>query len=363
MGKKIEKKKESVETVQEIQREPLPEKIVATYVDDYNILELDYLVKKYYEKQEPEKYKNYLQENQTLLDEYNSLNKIPQVVVFGKPSPAATLKLSEEQLEKRYVIIETYLENVSKYIPIDIKRQIVSSSLCTNCNYSLRNAYVDENGMLNCPQCGLQKQTFSNSYYTISYAQNNFSNSNTKSLGGLTKNDHEERKNFITALSKYQCKQPTHFHRTLFLELDQYFQSKGLPIGAEVKNLPSNQNGTRGKTTRTMLLNALNQTGNSEYYVDCSLIGHMYFDWKAPDLSEIEDRVMRYYDIIQKALKQIECSGINIQFRMFKHLQQCGYRCTIDDFKIVKTPEILENLERSWKMLCEFTGLPYIPTI
>ena len=72
MGKKIEKKKESVETVQEIQREPLPEKIVATYVDDYNILELDYLVKKYYEKQEPEKYKNYLQENQTLLDEYNS---------------------------------------------------------------------------------------------------------------------------------------------------------------------------------------------------------------------------------------------------------------------------------------------------
>jgi hypothetical protein len=153
--------------------------------------------------------------------------------------------------------------------------------------------------------------------------------------------------------------------KKMFHDLDVYFDRKHVPSRETVIKQPLNENGTRGKTSRNMLLTALSETGYSDYYVDCSLIGVLYWKWTAPDVSDLEDKIMDHYDKTQKVFLSLENidrdSSPNIQFRLFRHLQLVGHPCVAEDFKIVKTQEILENLENLWYIMCMGAGLPYLP--
>ena len=62
--------------------------------------------------------------------------------------------------------------------------------------------------------------------------------------------------------------------------------------GAEIKKLPKEKSlhkekiGNLRGTSVAMLISMLKKTNNSLYYDNINLIGHIYFGWTLPDLSE-----------------------------------------------------------------------------
>lgn len=334
----------------------IPNKIVASYITDYNIIELHTKIMKTFGANNDKK-NIYMGDIKGLIDEYTNISKQPQIITFGATITKKE-SLTKEQIERRHNIIDEYLKIAKKYVDIDIRRQFPINNLCPVCDYSMEDVYVDDNGLLCCPECGFEKMTYSNT--------SSFSGNSTNSGGG-SKKDYEDRKNFLAALMKYQCKQLTRFPQIeLFKTLDEYFRRKGIITRDEIKEQTLNENGTRGITTRNMLLTALHDTGYADYYVDCSLIGQLYWDWKPPDVSHLEDIIMELYDITQTAFHSLKGldreSSINLQFRLYKLLMLVGHKCQPSDFKLIRTAEILENLETIWKQICEITEIPYIPT-
>ena len=65
------------------------------------------------------------------------------------------------------------------------------------------------------------------------------------------------------------------------------------------------------------------------------------------------------YDQIPKERK----SCLNTQYRLFKHLQRRGHICKFEDFKVVKTRDILEYHDDTWRIICEQIGWDFIATI
>jgi hypothetical protein len=328
-------------------------KICGYYEDDYNIIDADTEIQNYLKKHSSE-YGKYVDETKSIVQQYHQLYYKPAVIIFGKPQKPET-KLCNEKMEHRHKLIENFLEIAKKFVNIEMKREYKYEDNCPCCGDSMEDLYTDENGIQLCVQCGYERIQLSST------------SSSKVVVKAISKSDYEERKNFMTALHKYECKQMTRFSKKLYKDLDNYFSKEGLPIGDEIKKLPLNERGMRGKTSRNMLLNALSATGYSEFYVDCSLIGHLYFGWDAPNVEHLEDRIMQDYDDTQKIFNSLHLNGrsssLNIQYRLFKHLQLVGHPCVAEDFNIVKTLDILENLEILWKQMVTEAGLPYYPTI
>jgi hypothetical protein len=74
----------------------------------------------------------------------------------------------------------------------------------------------------------------------------------------INKKDYEDRKNFWSALMKYQCKQPTRFpQEELFRSLDDYFRRKNILPREEIKkHLNCNIEFTGVETGQSFYFNA-----------------------------------------------------------------------------------------------------------
>jgi hypothetical protein len=115
-----------------------------------------------------------------------------------------------------------------------------------------------------------------------------------------------------------------------------------------------------------MMFKALSETNNSVFYEDVNLICHLYWGWLLPDISADEDQIMNDYDMTQDVFKKIpkdRRSSLNAQYRLWQHLRIRGYKYPIDDFKIVKTPDILVEHDRIMKIMCEECKLPFLPAL
>jgi hypothetical protein len=181
-----------------------------------------------------------------------------------------------------------------------------------------------------------------------------------------SKDGYEDRENFWKALQRFQGKQNNHIPERLFKELDDYFVSFGLLTGKQICSLELTKKGTRGNTSRGMMFKALSETNNSVFYEDVNLICHLYWGWLLPDISSDEEQIMNDYDITQEVFKKIpkdRRSSLNAQYRLWQHLRIRGYKYPIDDFKIVKTPDILVEHDRIMKIMCDECELPFIPAL
>lgn len=353
----LEQYLKQMSNISKLQPFNIKNKISDTYSIDYNIMDLDFLICKLYSQKEPELFLEYQNESQQFIKEYQTFNNKNNVITFGNSFDSS--QKNNELQEKKLQVIKNYLEIAEKYLPLDICYEYPKNNHCFSCDFNLDDVYIDDDGFQYCPKCGTERIIYFGSVRSIS-------------LNSGVKKEYEDRKNFWIALMKYQCKQQTRFpEKKMFQSLDKYFQRKGIQSREEIRQMPLNNNGTRGKTSRNMLITALGETGYSDYYVDCSLIGLLYWNWKAPNVSHLEEKIMEDYEatqkiflmlIHQKIFKNIDRdSSPNIQFRLFRHLQLVNHPCVSEDFKIVKTPEILENLEVMWKIMCQGTGLNYIP--
>ncbi len=298
---------------------------------------------------------NYLGESGKLLNSYREIGVKFEVVSFGKEKKEPDVcQISEEQ-EYRIMIIERYLEVARKYTEVNIFKKY--NNHCMNCKSDISLSESNDIGMLVCSVCGAETVTLAT---TIS--QNEESAPINVNIGNLK--DYEDRENFHKAMTKYQGKQPNKLPAHLYEKLDEYFISINYPIGKEISAMQLNSDlgasiKTRGNSNRSLMLKALKDTGMSSHYEDINLLCQLYWGWILPDLSNLEETIMKDYDLSQEVFERHKGdrkSCLNIQYRLWRHLSRRGHPCRPNNFKIIKTPEIIKYYERIWEIICKELG-------
>ena len=381
----------------EINEKDIPKQIIVKYNDDYNILEIDIIIRRRLEliekrdidglkakiAEEEEKlklpqtgieykqciknkskyhqqliilenrvdYENYIRESKEWIQRYKEIGVKKKKINFGSQTSDPT---DEDDLY-RQKIISKYLEIARNYIDVVIYKESNEYSFCMGCGEKLDHC-LDDGGVKKCSKCGTERLYLNRSYFIA----------DSDNQSSAFHNDYDDRETFYKSLLRFQGKQHNRVPNRLWSQLNKYFSSLGLLIGEKVKELETLPDGTKPKTSRNMMFKALQELGFNDCYEDIHLICNLYWGWSLPDISHLEDIIMRDYDLTQKVFEKIKKgkqSSLNAEYRLFKHLEIVGYPCNQDDFKIIKTRDTLENCENTWKKMCEGAGLPFIPTI
>jgi len=302
--------------------------------------------------------KKYLELAEPLIHKYESLVPKSRQVDFTATDQEKMEQLEEEEKNPNYwkkmQIVQQYIDLAQKYITVTVIQKKKNMKKCP-CGYDLTNVFIDNFGTQICPECG-------NDRYIIGY--NSYKRDNLSS-----RNDYSDRDNFEKALMRYQGKQVDKIPETLFGDLDEYFKMRGKSVSAVIKSLPYTSRGRKPGTDLPMLYKALLETGYSSLYEDAILIAHKYWGWKLSDVSHLEAVIMRDYQKTQRVYNMLpkeRSSSLGTQFRLFKHLELRGHVCSVGDFKIVKMRDSLEFHDETWRQMCEGCEDPsiyFIPTI
>jgi hypothetical protein len=311
---------------------------------------------------EMEKELVYLHQNQKrneyykLTDEifefYNQIGYKKKIISFNNTKQNKKEDAINTKIRK--FLIEKYLDIFKRYHEIHITHTQNLKTICSVCQTDLTKIISEEAGIVVCPKCNTEKTML---IHTSIVSEVKYMNS---------KDGYEDRENFWKALQRFQGKQNNHIPERLYKELDEYFKSFGLSIGKEICSHELTKKGTRGNTSRGMMFKALSETNNSVFYEDVNLICHLYWGWLLPDISADEEQIMNDYDMTQEVFKKIpkdRRSSLNAQYRLWQHLRIRGYRYPIEDFKIVKTPDILVEHDRIMKIMCDECNLPFISAL
>lgn len=319
-----------------------------------------------------QKLQTYLNLTRPYIQEYKKIGPLVKTIDFGEPSQdnhsnhkhqtinlsnqsnqglQSTEKDENKEDEYRLKIIEEYLKIASNYYDLDIIREIDSVARCV-CGAEYEESEADLSGLQTCV-CGCLKEIMIKTpFYKDGSRVNNPSS-----------NNYEDEANFYKAFLRFQGKQPIKLPEDLFTNLDDYFRRLKLPIGEEIRKMKLKRNGRRGPTDKEMMYTALADRGYANHYEDINLICHVYWGWELPDISDLENAIMEDYRQSQKVYESLpkdRHSSLNSQYRLYRHLQRLGYPCKEIDFKMIKTPNIVDDYEEFWEKICTALGWAYV---
>lgn len=368
--------------------ENIPDRILATYIDDYDILQvhdiilcklnlekktlpdlysqrndiaqrlsdqlkiierkklhsqLEEIKKNIYLIEGEIKKKDYLAETKELINSYQQLGPIIKVKSFIEDIEKESEKEEITIQEERLYIIKQYLDIAKKYIPLNVVRIIPNERSCPGCGQDLTFVDPEDYSIERCQECGFER---------LNLIKPSFCKEVNNQNKPVSNSDYEDKENFIKALECYlgEQKPPP---ESLFRALDNWAEKYNHPYKEEIKQLPLNDDGTRGEYGKSMLLQALADEGYAEYYKDVKLIGHLHWGWKLPSVTQQErDLIIQDYDNTQKIFNEIpkeRKSSLNTQYRLYRHLEARKIPCRPTDFKLPTTPGILEEQDIFWR--------------
>lgn len=308
--------------------------------------------------------KSYVEESKELLQRYQQLGPIIKVRSFleedneeDKTNQEKKELVEPPDQEERLRIIRRYLEVAKKYISINVVRIIPNDRRCPGCGEDLVLVDPEDYSLERCEECGFERLNFSKPSFFKEAPNQSKSISNS---------DYEDRENFIKAFECYLGEQQAP-PPSLFAALDGWAEKYEHPPKEEIRELPLNEDGTRGEYGKSMLLQALADEGYADYYKDVKLIGHLHWGWRLPSISQQDrDLIIQDYDNTQRVFNAIpkeRKSSLNTQYRLYRHLQARRIPCKPTDFKLPTTPNILEEQDIYWREMvkvipgAEFTSL------
>lgn len=286
----------------------------------------------------------YLQEVSPILEEYKKIGPISKVIEFSskerKTEKVETeeerdIRLNQDELRQKYICL--YLEKSRKYFDLNIVWQS-PEICCPGCGLESSKQVADEFSSLACSGCGVETRRLAKVPCSTEGGKNN-----------LSRNNYEDKENFIKAMERYQGKQVIKNTKNLFNDLDEYFTSYGMKTGEHIqRSIPLDERGRKRGTSKDLMFKALSERGYSNYYKNINLICHLYWGWTLPDISHLEDGLLDDYDSFQRVYEKHKIgrrSCLSTDYMLLILLIRKGYKCTSDDFKIVKTAEIFEEYE------------------
>lgn len=386
----------------QIEEEQLPDRIEGTYIFDYDIFKIHHILDQKFEQNRKKKLdelsklmqkenlkikgkqnlierktsrnkiaqyekdikileekldkKEYLIKAIPLLEEYEALGSLKQKIAFNNHGiKEEECSESEERQLYRHEIIGDYLEIARKYINIDLMRKLPNEKGCPGCGLSYEEAEVieDDSGLMICPGCGLEKIKIVKSAI---FADNNRVNN--------SRNNYEDRANFEKVVMRYQGKQITKPPKELYDKLEAWFLKQDLYTAEHYNSLPLNEEGRKEGTSKELMMEALSGVSLPGYYDDINLICHIYFGWSLPDISHLEEAIMKDYDDFQRVYESLDKEGrkssLNSQWKLWLLLKRRGWPCKAADFKIPTTPSILDYHKIISKQVYQILGWDYL---
>lgn len=264
----------------------------------------------------------------------------------------------EDEVKVRISVIQKYLSIAANYIKLDVVRITeTQKNFCVGCNYDL--THVPAIGLENkcCPNCNTE-----NSEVSI----NTYDKESSRASGSTTFVDEESVNNFMKAFTRLQGLQQNGPNSDFFEEMDDYFRKTGKPLGKDIKKLELNDKGYRGKTSPDMILDVLAKIKRTEYNEHVNYIGKHYFGWNLPNLMHLHDKLKTQYMKTQSAYLRIpeeerkRHSSLGTQFRLKMQLRLLGIYLHDEVFKIAKNGESMQNQRSLWKRMCEECNDPEI---
>ena len=265
---------------------------------------------------------------------------------FGEENNFYNDNKNSDEIKKRLYVIEEFLKIASRYVNINIKREIEfdNNNLCFYCSQDLTFGNKIDNTYIICSNCQSRNPI----------AKNN----KKKNIKEHNNREDDSIDNFIRVMDRYEGKIIKKIPDIIYKELDKYFISCGRPTGQQVKKMEK-RNRFRGDTNHKMLRNALNAIGASNYYNHIEYIGKNYWGWELPNISNYKDKIMIHYKATQKVYNEIPSnirgreSSLGTQFRLWKHLQLVGYNCSRNEFNIPENKDSLSRHQKLWKYMCD----------
>jgi hypothetical protein len=245
---------------------------------------------------------------------------------------------------RRVGIIEEFIRNARQFLPIDITRSLENSRNCKECNYDLDGMVADNNGVILCPNCNVENTI------SIGFVVDKSSETCENS------DDYKDKINFENAFKAIQGLQNITITNETYDKLDIYFTNIRMDVGSLIRHRPLDERGRREGTSIQIMLDALKKTKLNNHYKNVHYICQQYWGWKLLNLSSIRETVMEEYDLSQKVFKQIKNerhSSLNVNFRLYRHLERVGIEVYPSDFKMIKTSEIVQYYNETWAKICK----------
>ena len=293
------------------------------------------------------------QENvKDIISEYSKMGVVKTKLCFGGMGKSTCMDLEpviNANAISKLEVIKKYLDVAKKYAKVNVVRSITSIRGCGSCHSDLVDAEYSTNGLLVCRVCMAEN---------CEVTQKIFHREDVS-----IRNKEEKEENFKKTINRYQGLQP---NRPEGIVLDKIFaEMKELKIRTvrdeNCCSHPRDDRGRCGCQTIKKLLQVINITSASKLYDDVHLIATIVYGWKPNELTRKEKEkilcdfraTQLVFDNIPKDLRARE-SSLSVWFRMWKHLQLIGHKCSYDDFKM---PDRLTNSfinhEKLWKMMCD----------
>ena len=261
---------------------------------------------------------NYLERSLSILKAYKLVSSDASKGIVSIRRLGQKQEVNQERITNRLNIIQQYLEIARDYISLDVVQINQIKARCPGCGIDFSQVMIDEESGLCICDCGVERENLSqHSLYKDSTRVN---------IGN--RNNYEDWENFEKALIRYQGRQQNKPPQKLYDQLDAYYRKIQKSLGVEIRARPSLSDGKKEGTSRQMMLDALCETNNSAYYDDVNLVMNVYWGWKLPDVVHLEAQIMQDYYLTQQVYNSEPHQGrdatLNTQFRLYIHLLAVG---------------------------------------
>lgn len=179
---------------------------------------------------------------------------------------------------------------------------------------------------------------------------------------------YEDLGNFIKRIDAFEGKQRSKPPQAVYQSLSNYLETRYQINCDEIRTrFPLTDDGKKEGTSIAMLCDALYRTRHSNHYKDVEWIAHVLWGWRLADITTdgLRQQLIADYITTQKIYEEIKdptrVSSLNVNIRLWFHLNARGYECKITDFKSVSSVKSIEYHERMLSTICERTGFKYIP--
>lgn len=284
-----------------------------------------------------------------VLDQYclikKSQSKIHFVMSKHEEDEEATSSFGTDRMED---VIREYMTIVESYFPQEYNasqwdkmrledthdaslpvQKAAAKIKCTLCNSDQDSFSVHDNHFV-CEKCGYVSTTPTST--SISYKDIDRVNISSKYT-------YDRRTHFRDCINQFQGKQNASIDNKVYEDLVEQLVLHGLVV-TNYKDLPKAV--AFRDISKEQILIFLKETGHTKHYEDVVLIYHQLTDKPAPDISHLENDLLRDFDMLadlyDKKFKNSERKNfINTQYVLFQLLRRHKYPCRKEDFNILKT--------------------------
>ncbi len=249
--------------------------------------------------------------------------------------------------------MEKYLRIACNFVELEYSITSVSDDTyknqCARCGNT--SDFEQSEGLLTCENCGSETDTVS--------AQSSFKDIDRINIHQKFK--YEKKSHFREGVTQYQGKQNTTINKAVYEGFDIWLKKHGL----------LNENGTTKKERYTnvqkdhirLYLSESPEDDMNKHYDNVNLIYSNVTGIPCPDISHLEDKLYRDFDILVDAFMLLKGDEVerknflNTQFVLRKLLLMNGHKIDPTDFPGLKTLSRVVEHEDIFAKLCQSTGL------